>query len=332
MQRRIPEPLLSFFIAPLLYTMVTAPALGHPAKSFSDSLDVRPAFFQTRRIVGKVTDELQRPVANAAVLIAGSERGTLTNVSGGFEIADAPLSGTLVVKHPDFDTKQIPIVNSGSEYSISLKPRPRTAGVRSKSQGRALKKDSEANQANESTSMRVDRWPYFPGGYKGLNRFLANNLHYPKEALENGVQGAVQVSFLLDEDGNVSSGLIIKSPGVELEEEALRLTRIMPRWTPAQKEGKPIPVWYTISIHFDPEVDKLPLKIKEEVPKVFSGRMKPEPVKAPLPIKDELRKLFDPSINLSAHKPPQTKLYIYGAGVTSRTMHVPLQPNFKTAP
>ncbi|GGN11861.1 hypothetical protein GCM10010967_54800 [Dyadobacter beijingensis] len=244
--------------------------------------------------MGKVTDESSRPVSNAAVLIAGSERGTVSNLSGEFEIADAPLNGTLVIKHPDFEAKQVTILKSVTEYVINLKARPQLA--RLKSQYKVLKKDAEWSQSGESSSaMRPDRWPYFPGGYKALNKFLANNLKYPQEALETGVEGAVQVSFLLDEDGNVSSGRILKSPGAELDDEALRLISLMPRWTPAQKEGKPIAVWYTISIHFDPEIDQLPLKIKEEVPKLFGIKIKLEPLKAPFLVRDAFKKLFQQS-------------------------------------
>jgi TonB family protein len=329
MQPGIPEPLRKYMFFAVLASVVTmaTAATGYPV---SDSLDVRPAFLQTTRILGKVIDESSRPVVNAAVLIAGSERGTVTNLTGAFEIADAPLSGMLIIKHPDFETRQIPIVKSVGEYFISLKTRPQTLAMRMKAQSKLLKKDVEANQGTESGStLRLDRWPYF----RGLTKFLANNLKYPDEALQSGVQGPVQVSFLIDDEGNISSGRIIRSPGIELDEEALRLIRIMPKWTPAQKDGKPIAVWYTISIQFDPELDKLPLKVKEEVPKLFSKKMKLEPWKAPVLIKDEFEKLFrNRKVNLSAHEPPQTKLSVYGYGATPAPLFVPLRPNFGVLP
>jgi TonB family protein len=328
MQSRIPQPLLQKYLFCALLAAAMPPATAATGCIISDSLDVRTAFLQTTRITGKIIDESSRPVANAAILIAGSERGTVTNLTGAFEIADAPLSGTLVIKHPDFETRQIPIAKSVGEYLISLKTRPQTLAMRMKAQSKLLKKDVEANQGSESgSSIRLDRWPYF----RGLNKFLANNLKYPEEALQSGVQGPVQVSFLIDEEGNISSGRIIKSPGIELDEEALRLVRIMPKWTPAQKDGKPIAVWYTISIQFDPELDKLPLKVKEEVPRLFSKKMKLEPWKAPVLIKDEFEKLFrNRKVNLSAHEPPQTKLSVYGS--TPAPLYVPLRSNFSVSP
>ncbi|MGN7885640.1 TonB family protein [Dyadobacter endophyticus] len=330
MLRRISEPLLRKYLILALLAAFMNPAHAAPKYVGSDSLDVRSAFLQTTRIMGKIIDESSRPVVNAAVLIAGSERGTVTNLAGSFEIADAPLSGTLVIRHPDFEMRQIPIVKSAGEYLISLKTRPQALAMRMKAQSKILKKDVEANQGTESgPSIRLDRWPYF----RGLTKFLANNLKYPEEALASGVQGPVQVSFLIDDEGNVSSGRIIRSPGIELDEEALRLIRIMPKWTPAQKDGRPIAVWYTISIQFDPELDKLPLKVKEEVPKLFSKKMKLEPWKAPVLIKDEFEKLFrNRKVNLSAHEPPQTKLSVYGYGVSPASMYAPLRPNFGLRP
>ncbi|MBO9617130.1 MAG: TonB family protein [Dyadobacter sp.] len=327
---RIPPPLLPKYISLALLAVAANWGTTASAHSISDSLDIRAAFLQTTRITGKITDESARPVANAAVLIAGSERGTVTNLTGGFEIADAPLNGTLIIQHPDFEPRQIPIVKSTTEYLIALKMRPQVLAMRMKGPSKLSRKDVETNQGNESgSSLRLDRWPYF----RGLTKFLANNLKYPEEALQAGVQGPVQVSFLIDEDGNVSSGRIIKSPGIELDEEAMRLIRIMPKWTPAQKDGKPIAVWYTISIQFDPELDKLPLKVKEEVPRLFSRKMKLEPWKAPFLIKDEFEKLFrNRKVNLSAHEPPQTKLSVYGYGASPARLYVPLRPNFMIAP
>lgn len=333
MLQGIPQPILQKCIFVAVLISYGAPAAAMAGYSNSDSLDVRPAFLQTTRIFGRVVNESSRPVANAAILIAGSERGTVTNLSGSFEIADAPINGMLVIKHPDFETRQLPIVKSASEYVIALKSRPQTIAIRAKSQSKPAKKDAEASQVSESSaSMRLDRWPHFQGGYRGLNKFLANNLKYPVQALEAGVQGPVQVSFLLDEDGNVSSGRIIKSPGIELDEEALRLVSIMPKWAPAQKDGKPIAVWYTVSIQFDPEVDKLPLKVKEEIPRLLSKIMRLDPLKAPLPVKAEFKRLFhSDAVDLSAHEPPQTRLRTYGVGFM-RPAYIPPKFNFNTGP
>jgi len=334
MLQGIPQPLLQKCVFVAVLISIGLPAMATAGYSGSDSLDVRAAFLQTTRILGKVINESSsRPVANAAILIAGSERGTVTNLSGSFEIADAPLNGMLVVKHPDFETRQVPIVKSAGEYVIALKSRPQTMAVRVKNQSKPSKKDSETSQAGESSSsIRLDRWPHFQGGYRALNKFLANNLKYPEQAREAGIQGPVQVSFLLDEDGNVSSGRIIKSPGIELDEEALRLVSIMPKWAPAQKDGKPIAVWYTVSIHFDPEIDKLPLKIKEEIPRLFSKIMKLDPMKTPLPVKAEFQRLFhSDAVDLSAHEPPQTRLRTYGPGYV-RPAYIPPKFNFKSAP
>lgn len=330
MQQRIPEPLLQKCIAFVLLAALMPPATATPIPATSDSLDLRPAFLQTTRIMGRITDESSRPVPNAAVLIAGSERGTVSNLSGSFEIADAPLNGMLVVKHADFETRQVPIVKSASEYVIALKARPQNAVMRSKTQSRIAKNDVELNRTYDSgPAIRLDRWPYF----RGLTKFLAHNLKYPEDALKAGVQGSVQVSFLIDEDGNASSGRVMKSAGVDFDDEALRLVNLMPKWTPAQKDGKPIAVWYTISIQFDPELYKLPLKIREEIPKLFSRKIKFDPLKTPLPVRAEFKRLFHSNaVDLSAHEPPQTRLHTYGVGFTTRPAYIPPKFDFRSAP
>ncbi|OJV16152.1 MAG: energy transducer TonB [Dyadobacter sp. 50-39] len=334
MLQRIPQRLLPGHILLALFSAMPMPIEAAPRFAASDSLDIRPAFLQTTRILGKIVNEASRPVANAAILIAGSERGTVTNLSGSFEIADAPLNGMLVVKHPDFETRQVPIVKSASEYVIMLKSRPQATAARMKNPARPAKKDGESTQDGESgSSVRLDRWPHFQGGYKALNKFLANNLKYPPQALEAGVKGQVQVSFLLDEEGNVSSGRIIKSPGMELDEEALRLVSLMPKWAPAQKDGRPVAVWYTVGIQFDPEVDKLPLKIKEETPGFLGRLIKLNPLKTPLPVKAEFKRLFgNNTIDLSAHEPPQTRLHTYGAGFATRPAYIPPKFDFHAEP
>lgn len=331
MLQTIPEPLLKRYLLLAWLPVALSSASAADLRFSPDSAGIKWTLPQTTRITGRVTDESARPVSNAAVLIAGSERATVSNISGSFEIPDAPVSGLLVIKHPDYETRQVPIESAGSEYVIVLKPRPQLTTSRSKSQYKSLKKDAELAQSGESSSpMRPDRWPYFPGGYKALNRFLANNLNYPAEALAAGIQGSVQISFLLDEDGNISSGRIIKSPGAELEDEALRLVRAMPKWTPAQKEGKPIAVWYTISILFDPEIEKLPLSVKEEVPRLLSKRTRFEPFKAPFMLAESLKKLFQrPAIDFTAHRPA---VPFQMHGFVKKPVYKPLQLNFKPAP
>lgn len=81
--------------------------------------------------------------------------------------------------------------------------------------------------------------------------WIASNLKYPVVAEENGVQGNVVVSFVVEIDGSLSNIHIEKSVDPSLDKEAMRLVRNMPKWTPGyDKNGKPVRVKYSIPVNF----------------------------------------------------------------------------------
>lgn len=92
--------------------------------------------------------------------------------------------------------------------------------------------------------------PTFPGGEQVMNKFISNNLKYPAEAKENGVEGIVEVGFLVMTDGKLQEIKVLKLVDPDLEKEAVRIVGIMPRWIPAQKDGTPIEAPYKIEIPF----------------------------------------------------------------------------------
>ena len=96
----------------------------------------------------------------------------------------------------------------------------------------------------------VDQMPEFPGGNAALVEYLSTNVEYPAVALENGVQGRVMVSFVVERDGSLSDVRVLKSVDPLLDKEALRVVRSMPKWTPGMMDGSPVRVKYTIPITF----------------------------------------------------------------------------------
>ncbi|TGD82243.1 energy transducer TonB [Hymenobacter wooponensis] len=92
--------------------------------------------------------------------------------------------------------------------------------------------------------------PSFPGGEEAMRAFLRNKLQYPQEALNRRVGGKVFVSFLVTEEGRIRDAKIVKGLGAGLDEEALRLVRIMPWWNPGKNANQPVPVMYTLPIVF----------------------------------------------------------------------------------
>ena len=98
---------------------------------------------------------------------------------------------------------------------------------------------------------RSEVMPSFPNGIKGLNKFLKENLRYPKEALKKKIEGNIIVRLLIDKDGSVKESVILKDNlGAGCAEEALRLVKKMPKWWPGKQNGKAVKVYYTLPISF----------------------------------------------------------------------------------
>ncbi|MFA5971494.1 MAG: energy transducer TonB [Lentimicrobiaceae bacterium] len=92
--------------------------------------------------------------------------------------------------------------------------------------------------------------PEFPGGDMKRNKFLAENIVYPNAALRKGFQGTVYISFVIDSDGKVADIKLLRGPGGGLNEEALRVVRMMPKWKPGTRKGKPVRVLFNMPIYF----------------------------------------------------------------------------------
>ena len=95
------------------------------------------------------------------------------------------------------------------------------------------------------------KMPEFPGGPEALRKFLEINIRYPREAQIGKIQGKVFVIFIVAEDGTVTNPKIVKGVHELLDDEAMRLVKIMPAFIPGQNEsGAPIKVSFTLPITF----------------------------------------------------------------------------------
>ena len=92
--------------------------------------------------------------------------------------------------------------------------------------------------------------PEFPGGNDSLNAFIKQNLQYPKSAKEQGVEGTVVITFIVEKDGSVTFLRIDQSVNEEFDAEAKRLVNIMPKWKPGYRGPRFLRVPYTLPIVF----------------------------------------------------------------------------------
>jgi protein TonB len=82
---------------------------------------------------------------------------------------------------------------------------------------------------------QYDKAPEFPGGNKGLIKYLTEKLVYPEQARKKNIEGKVMVGFMIDTRGRVTSINILKHVHPLLDSEAVRVIRAMPKWQPAKK-------------------------------------------------------------------------------------------------
>ncbi|SDG43957.1 TonB family C-terminal domain-containing protein [Prevotella communis] len=96
----------------------------------------------------------------------------------------------------------------------------------------------------------VEQMPEFPGGQEALMQFLRQEVKYPKEAEEKGLQGRVVVRYIIEKDGSISEVEIVKSVNEYLDAEAIRVVNAMPKWKPGKQKGEPVRVKFTLPITF----------------------------------------------------------------------------------
>ncbi len=92
--------------------------------------------------------------------------------------------------------------------------------------------------------------PEFPGGLETLYKFIQDNIQYPQLALENGIEGKVYVTFVVEEDGTISDPRVLRDIGVGCGQEVIRVVKMMPKWKPGKKDGKPVRVQYNLPVNF----------------------------------------------------------------------------------
>ena len=96
----------------------------------------------------------------------------------------------------------------------------------------------------------VEQMPSFPGGDQKMYQYLGNNIKYPQVARETGIQGRVFVNFVVEPDGSVSNVKVLRGIGGGCDEEAMRVVKSMPKWTPGKQRGKAVRVSYTLPVVF----------------------------------------------------------------------------------
>lgn len=110
--------------------------------------------------------------------------------------------------------------------------------------------EEEVEEVADEVFVIVEQMPTFPGGDLELRKFLAQSVKYPVIAQENGIQGRVFVRFVINQKGEVTNVEVARPLDPNLDKEAVRVVKSMPKWTPGMQRGKPVKVSYTVPINF----------------------------------------------------------------------------------
>ena len=104
----------------------------------------------------------------------------------------------------------------------------------------------------------VEQMPQFPGGESAMMQYIGTNLKYPESAAKENIEGRVILRFVVTKTGDITDVSVLRGLDSRCDEEAMRVVRAMPKWTPGKQGGKDVDVYYTLPILY---------KLQKETPK-----------------------------------------------------------------
>jgi TonB family protein len=122
-------------------------------------------------------------------------------------------------------------------------------GLALRNSGGAMKK-AETDEETNSVFISVQQMPSFPGGDAARKKYLSRTIRYPTQAVDDGIQGTIYVSFIVKTDGKITKVKLLRGIGGGCDEEALRVVSKMPQWIPGSQNGKKVDVLYNMPVSF----------------------------------------------------------------------------------
>ena len=110
--------------------------------------------------------------------------------------------------------------------------------------------EPEAKPVEEEIFVAVEQPAEFPGGMAALMKWLSNNIRYPEAAQQNDIHGRVVVKFVVEKDGSIGAATIVKGVDKDLDREALRVVKKMPKWQPGKNNGVSVRSYFNLPVTF----------------------------------------------------------------------------------
>lgn len=145
-------------------------------------------------------------------------------------------------------------------------------GILSCSSTRLLAQNTDKSE--DKPLFSAEQMPQFPGGDEALLKFIKENLKYPQASAEAGIEGRVTIRFVINREGAVTDVTVIRGLDAHCDNEAVRVVKMMPNWTPGRLNGTTVPIYYTLPVVYKlnkgtSEV-KIPLLIVDDISRPYS--------------------------------------------------------------
>lgn len=201
---------------------------------------VQVAANENHLVRGRITSGGE-PLPGVNVIVKGTTHGTVTDVHGNYMISTPPGKQTLQIAFIGYSTEEV-LIGSDDHVNVDLKP--------------DVSALSEVVVTGYSTSSPDDIEEEFEmaapeEGRKAFSEYLKNNMRYPKDALDNKIEGKVTVQFFVETNGELSDFTAVKSIGYGCDEELIRLIKQGPPWSPSLKNGIPVRERVRIRLKFE---------------------------------------------------------------------------------
>ena len=109
----------------------------------------------------------------------------------------------------------------------------------------------EEEVEDDQPFLRAETMPSFQGGdLNTFRKWVQENVRFPQIALENGIQGRVTLTFVIEKDGRLTNIQVLQTPDRSLSEEAIRVLNKSPKWSPGKQRNQAVRVKYTLPVDF----------------------------------------------------------------------------------
>jgi len=199
-------------------------------------------------VKGKVTylDD-GSPLPGVNVIIKGTSIGTVTDLDGNYELALNNPDDALVFAYIGYESREVPVA-SKNEINVSL-----DEDVTQLSEVVVTGHASRRRAEQSTPPIMYLAEPTI--GREAYQKYLEEQLQYPRQALENKIEGRVLIQFTVESNGQLSNFKILKGLGHGCDDEVIRLIKQGPAWTPSRKEGQPVSDKVKVRLKFDLPTD-----------------------------------------------------------------------------